>query len=227
MLGPDTPDPIHHLHLYIAYLRVPSARQPGEDNRAIAYIDGEGKSILTRRHNDTQLQVYLTGASISERLERIQRGDVGAERRSLQANSAGLDGNPNNLSIRCWKTTDDFYCQHEGFVKMDSWSRGRGRVTLLGDAGYCSSTNGYGTSSAMTGAYILIGELLQSLDASDSSQPSKDRGIKVALDAYEEKLKPLIAQMQEVSATEGTLTGFHRSPGRLRSCTGLPGLLRP
>jgi 2-polyprenyl-6-methoxyphenol hydroxylase-like FAD-dependent oxidoreductase len=41
---------------------------------------------------------------------------------------------------------------------MDSWSRGR--IALLGDAGYRpSSMSGMGTGLAVVGAYVLAGEL--------------------------------------------------------------------
>ena len=41
---------------------------------------------------------------------------------------------------------------------MDRWSKGR--VALVGDAGYCCSPlSGQGTSVALLGAYILAGEL--------------------------------------------------------------------
>ncbi|GGU96126.1 hypothetical protein GCM10010211_74080 [Streptomyces albospinus] len=43
-------------------------------------------------------------------------------------------------------------------IRMDHWSRGR--VALLGDAGYCCSPlTGQGTSAALTAAYVLAGEL--------------------------------------------------------------------
>jgi len=41
---------------------------------------------------------------------------------------------------------------------MDRWAKGR--VALVGDAGYCCSPlSGQGTSVALLGAYILAGEL--------------------------------------------------------------------
>jgi 2-polyprenyl-6-methoxyphenol hydroxylase-like FAD-dependent oxidoreductase len=45
-------------------------------------------------------------------------------------------------------------------IHMDAWSRGR--VALVGDAGYCGSpASGQGTSMALVGAYVLAGELAQ------------------------------------------------------------------
>ncbi|MER5968925.1 FAD-dependent monooxygenase [Streptomyces sp. NPDC002055] len=48
----------------------------------------------------------------------------------------------------------DFYCDAMAQIRMDHWSRGR--VALLGDAGYCPSPlSGQGTSLALVGAYVL------------------------------------------------------------------------
>ena len=55
----------------------------------------------------------------------------------------------------------DFYFDLVAQVKMERWSRGR--VSLLGDAGYSPSpVTGLGTSLALVGAYVLAGELTRS-----------------------------------------------------------------
>jgi 2-polyprenyl-6-methoxyphenol hydroxylase-like FAD-dependent oxidoreductase len=54
--------------------------------------------------------------------------------------------------------SDDFYFDSVTQVKMRSWTKGR--VALLGDAGYCPSPfSGQGSNLALIGAYILAGEL--------------------------------------------------------------------
>ncbi len=54
----------------------------------------------------------------------------------------------------------DFYLDSVTQVKMKSWTKGR--VALLGDAGYCASPlSGQGNNLALVGAYILAGELKQ------------------------------------------------------------------
>jgi len=56
--------------------------------------------------------------------------------------------------------SDDFYFDSVTQVKMKSWTKGR--VALLGDAGYSASPmSGQGNNLAMVGAYILAGELKQ------------------------------------------------------------------
>jgi len=64
------------------------------------------------------------------------------------------------------RTAPDFYFDEMSQIKMDRWSKGR--VTLVGDAGYCCSPlSGQGTSVALLGAYILAGELAQAIQAGD------------------------------------------------------------
>jgi 2-polyprenyl-6-methoxyphenol hydroxylase-like FAD-dependent oxidoreductase len=53
----------------------------------------------------------------------------------------------------------DFHFDSMSQIRMDSWSNGR--VSLIGDAGYCGSPlSGQGTSLALVGAYVLAGELM-------------------------------------------------------------------
>jgi 2-polyprenyl-6-methoxyphenol hydroxylase-like FAD-dependent oxidoreductase len=52
----------------------------------------------------------------------------------------------------------DFYFDSISQIMMEKWSKGR--VSLVGDAGYCPSLlSGKGSTLAMVGAYILAGEL--------------------------------------------------------------------
>lgn len=60
--------------------------------------------------------------------------------------------------LKGMRESDDFYCSH--FAQTRSPKLQDGRVVLLGDAGH--ALPGLGTSLAMTGAYILAGELLRS-----------------------------------------------------------------
>jgi 2-polyprenyl-6-methoxyphenol hydroxylase-like FAD-dependent oxidoreductase len=80
----------------------------------------------------------------------------------------------------------DYYFDTAAQVEMDRWSRGR--VVLVGDAGYCASPMpGQGTSLALIGAYVLAGELAA---AKGDSQP--------AFDSYEKALRPFVQSNQEL-----------------------------
>lgn len=76
--------------------------------------------------------------------------------------------------------SEDFYFDSVTQVKMKSWTKGR--VALLGDAGYCASPlSGQGNNLALVGAYILAGELKQS-----------DGNYTRAFNRYNELLHPFV-----------------------------------
>lgn len=54
--------------------------------------------------------------------------------------------------------SEDFYFDSMTQIKMKSWTKGR--IALVGDAGYCPSPlSGQGNNLAFVGAYVLAGEL--------------------------------------------------------------------
>jgi 2-polyprenyl-6-methoxyphenol hydroxylase-like FAD-dependent oxidoreductase len=80
----------------------------------------------------------------------------------------------------------DLYFESVGQVHLDEWSRGR--VVLLGDAGYCPSPlTGMGTSLALVGAYLLVGELVAA---------GGDHAL--AFRRYHERLGPYVDQAQQL-----------------------------
>ncbi|MFI5776308.1 FAD-dependent monooxygenase [Nocardia sp. NPDC051570] len=82
--------------------------------------------------------------------------------------------------------TPDFYFDELARIDMPSLSSGR--VTLLGDAGFCGSPmTGMGTAMAIVGAYVLAGELA----ASPGDMPG-------ALARYEEKITPFLDKAKEL-----------------------------
>lgn len=62
--------------------------------------------------------------------------------------------------LELMSSSNDFYFDSVTQVKMKSWTKGR--VALLGDAGFSASPiSGQGNNLALVGAYILAGELKQ------------------------------------------------------------------
>ena len=62
--------------------------------------------------------------------------------------------------LEMMSASDDFYFDSVSQVEMKSWTKGR--VALLGDAGYSASPiSGQGNNLALVGAYVLAGELKQ------------------------------------------------------------------
>jgi 2-polyprenyl-6-methoxyphenol hydroxylase-like FAD-dependent oxidoreductase len=84
---------------------------------------------------------------------------------------------------------DDFYFDSISQIRMETWSRGR--VTLVGDAGYCPAPAvGGGTAVAVLGAYVLAGELR----AAGGDQAT-------AFGMYERQLQRLVARTRILAPT--------------------------
>jgi 2-polyprenyl-6-methoxyphenol hydroxylase-like FAD-dependent oxidoreductase len=79
----------------------------------------------------------------------------------------------------------ELYFDRVSQIRMDHWSRGR--VALLGDAAYCVSLlAGQGSALAMTGAYVLAGELARA-----GGQPE------IAFGNYEKLLRGFVEKKQQ------------------------------
>ncbi|GGV00899.1 hypothetical protein GCM10010275_44810 [Streptomyces litmocidini] len=83
----------------------------------------------------------------------------------------------------------DFYCDAMAQIRMETWSRGR--VTLLGDAGYCPSPlSGQGTSLALVGAHVLADCLARA-----------EGDHRTAYARYERRMRPFVT-LNQALATE-------------------------
>lgn len=90
-----------------------------------------------------------------------------------------------------WKTeeileammnSDNLYASE--IVKVRAPSLSKGRLVLVGDAGYAPGLTGTGTTLALTGAYVLAGEIC------------KHKGdVEAGLEAYEKTMRPMITKM--------------------------------
>ncbi|MFD7441791.1 FAD-dependent monooxygenase [Streptomyces sp. NPDC059909] len=81
-----------------------------------------------------------------------------ARQRQLLAEAFAGDGWEIPRMLQNARAADDFYFDSLTLIEMDRWSKGR--VVLLGDAAHCASpASGQGTGLALTGAYVLAGEL--------------------------------------------------------------------
>jgi 2-polyprenyl-6-methoxyphenol hydroxylase-like FAD-dependent oxidoreductase len=95
--------------------------------------------------------------------------------------------------LRAMRAAPDFFFDTMGQVRLDHWSRGR--VVLLGDAGYCPTPlTGLGTSLALVGAYVLAGELATAGDH------------RVALRNYDRIMRPYVDEAQKMPP--GGASGF-------------------
>ncbi|WP_436492532.1 FAD-dependent monooxygenase [Actinokineospora sp. HUAS TT18] len=129
---------------------------------------------------------------------KVTRGMLGFESDVLDFDYRDLDAQKRIVESRVgdagWETpqivkamwaADDFYFDAMSQIKMDRWSKGR--VGLVGDAGYCPAPlSGQGTSVAIVGAYVLAGELAKADPAT-------------AFAAYEAELREYVTQNQALA----------------------------
>jgi 2-polyprenyl-6-methoxyphenol hydroxylase-like FAD-dependent oxidoreductase len=124
----------------------------------------------------------------SEPLE-YDRRDLDEQRALLAHRFAGAGWHCDAL-LSAAADADDFYFDTFAQVQMPSFSLGR--VTLVGDAGYCASPlSGMGTSLALVGAYLLARELGPA-DGLDIAR------IRSALQRYETAMRPYIDRCQDL-----------------------------
>jgi len=112
----------------------------------------------------------------------------------------------------------DFHFDSTSQIRMDSWSRGR--VVLVGDAGYSVAlATGQGTTVAMVGAYVLAGELAD-----------RKNDLVAGIAAYEGELREYVLRNQDdalrVSSEPQTMPGDGGDAETGSSSDGFPDLGR-
>lgn len=113
------------------------------------------------------------------------RRDTAAQRDLVARHFAGAGWHVPQL-LRAMHEAPDFSFDSMGQVHLDRWSRGR--VALLGDAGYCATPlSGLGTSLGLVGAYVLAGELA-----------AADGDHRAAFARYDAVMRPYVARAQQL-----------------------------
>lgn len=114
-----------------------------------------GKTVGTysaRGNTEAKALFYFASSDLT-----YDRRDVAAQKAIVEKQFAGLGWEVPTL-LEGLRNAPDFYFDSISQIKLDTYSRGR--VALVGDAGYCASPlSGMGTSLAIVGAYVLAGEL--------------------------------------------------------------------
>lgn len=173
---------------YTAYFTVPD---PGDlDDWFLMYNAPGGRvaGIRPERGGTAKAMLSFTSPPL-----KYDRRDVHQQRRLLTDAFAGVGWRVPAL-LDALPDAPDFFFDSICQVHVPNWSRGR--VTLLGDAGYCGSPlTGMGTSMALVGAYVLAGEL---------ASAGGDHGRAFA--RYQEVMRDYVRQCQELPP--GGIGGF-------------------
>ncbi|KAI1341068.1 monooxygenase [Xylariaceae sp. FL0016] len=177
--------------LFTSYLTIPRTTAPdpfakwymAPGRRTVATRNGEGGSCRGRAQVSFQKMCGDEGARAHWR-EVLQR-PVREQKEAFAAafRDAGWES---ERYVEAMLETDDFYATEIVQIKSDTIARGR--VALLGDAGYCPAPiTGMGTTLALTGAYVLAGELARHGD-----------DVPAALENYGKVLRPYITEAQKL-----------------------------
>lgn len=117
--------------------------------------DADVGAMVMGLRKDADARAYV-GFSASEPIDYDFR-DIEAQKRLVAERMADGGWVLPQIAEHMMRASD-FHFDSMSQVRMDSWSRGR--VVLVGDAGYSVSlATGQGTTVAMVGAYVLAGEL--------------------------------------------------------------------
>ena len=108
-----------------------------------------------------------------------ERHDMEAQTRLFADAFAGFDWQPLPDILRQMEQSSDFYFDSADLLQLEHWSKGR--VALVGDAGYPTPLTAWGVSLALIGAYVLAGEL-------KNASGDHER----AFEAYERELRPFV-----------------------------------
>jgi len=182
------------MDLTIAYFTIP--RRADDDRLWRWYNAPGGRSVSLRpdRHGTARAMLSVQQPPGGE-----QDWDADRQKAWLRERFADV-GWQSERVLAGMETTDDFYFDVLRQVRMPRWSRGR--VVLTGDAAWCATPiAGYGTTLAVTGAYVLAQELIRST------------GIPKALAAYAQVMRPMVEDAQDVPKIAPRLANPHSRTG--------------
>lgn len=168
---------LHHLGTYVSIYS--AGNFLGLDHWQTWFNEGDAGGAVFSDRDTSQMRVNI--GFRSDAIDYDYR-DIDQQKRLIQERCSAVYEAPRLLEAM-WKA-DDFYFDSMAQVKMEHWTKGR--VALVGDAGYCASPlSGQGTSLAIVGAYVLAEEL--------GSDPEK------AFDRYEQRMRPFVEANQALA----------------------------
>jgi 2-polyprenyl-6-methoxyphenol hydroxylase-like FAD-dependent oxidoreductase len=172
---------VQHLGGYTSYFTVESPEPL--DHWFKVYTAPRGRWVGLRPDHDPQYAKALL--SFRSPVLSYDRRDLAAQKRLVREQYARLGWHTSKI-LEQLDEADDFYLDSTSRVVVPEWSRGR--ITLVGDAGYCGSPMaGHGTALSLVGAYVLAGELA----AVDGDHAR-------AFPAYQARMQPYVDQRMEL-----------------------------
>ncbi|MFG2530101.1 FAD-dependent monooxygenase [Streptomyces sp. NPDC048516] len=173
----------HHLGSYLSVFSADNFL--ALDDWQVWLRDGDAGFVIMPVRDNTELRIAF-GFQSAPLAHDLREGS--ALRQLVVDELASLRWEGPRLA-KAARDAPDFYCDAMAQIRMDNWSRGR--VALLGDAGYCPSPlSGQGTSLALVGAHVLADCL---------AQAHGDH--RAAYSRYEQRIRPFVT-LNQALATE-------------------------
>ena len=182
------------MDLTTAYFTI--ARAPDDDRLWRWYNAPQGRSVSLRpdRHGTARAMLSVQQPPGGE-----QDWDTSHQKAWLRERFAGAGWQTERV-LDGMDATGDFYFDVLRQVRMPRWSKGR--LVLTGDAAWCATPiAGYGTTLAITGAYVLAQELIRSAD------------VEAAFATYEQTMRPMVEDAQGVPKLAPRLANPHSRLG--------------
>ena len=175
--------------LYVVYWTIP--RLPSDNDWWNIYQALQSRAITLRPDPHGTIRAMLTCMPCNDDQKKAwleaSKSDRQTQEALLKREFADAGWQAQRL-LDAMDQTPDFYFQAVQQIKMAKWSNSR--VVCLGDTAYAPTPlTGMGTSLAITGAYILAGELSK---LEDGEHPSK------ALQTYESTFRSFVEATQKI-----------------------------
>ncbi|MGW6361922.1 FAD-dependent monooxygenase [Streptomyces sp. NPDC055092] len=176
---------LRFLDHYVAGFGIPN--HLGLDRTGRLYSD-PGRAVSVSNYDGDPDRAGALLVFRSEPLDHDRR-DVDQQKRILAERFAGMGWEAPRV-LKALEDADDLYFDAIAQIHVDRLTKGR--VVLLGDAGYGATMGGMGTGVAIVGAYVLAGEL--ALAGGDH---------RTAFAAYEAQIGDFAKGCQKISGNAG------------------------
>ncbi|MEU6991296.1 FAD-dependent monooxygenase [Streptomyces sp. NPDC046465] len=144
---------LRFLGYYVAGFSVPN--RLGLDRTARLYSE-PGRTMVINNYDGDPTRAGVALVFGSEPLDH-ERHDTARQKKLLADRFAGMAWKHAAGALEGLESAEDLYFDAIAQIHLDRLSRGR--VVLLGDAGYGATMGGIGTGTALVSAYVLAGEL--------------------------------------------------------------------
>ncbi|MFF8593180.1 FAD-dependent monooxygenase [Streptomyces sp. NPDC015220] len=176
---------LRFLDHYVAGFEVPN--HLGLDRTGLLYSE-PGRCVCVNNYDGDPDRA---GALLVFRSEELtyDRRDTAAQKRILAERFAGMGWEAPRV-LEALREAEDLYFDAIAQIHVDRLTKGR--VALLGDAGYGATMGGMGTGVAVVGSYVLAGEL--ALAGGDH---------RTAFAGYETRIRDFAKGCQKISGNAG------------------------